>query len=976
MRCAPAVAALAVAALPAQELVREIQPFLAQSRTSNPQNFCTAAGFTWFAADDAQRGVELWRTDGTPAGTQMFADLVPGAAGSFPALLREFAGGLAFANINGLCWTNGTPGNVVVLGPWAANGTTNGQPFVVGTRLFYVAAFQPQGHELWQSDGTPGGTALVADILPGSGSSSPRSFCALNGVLYFVATDATFASRLWRSDGTAPGTFEVAPGAPYGACDEVAVAGGRVFFGSSNSHELWQSNGTAAGTTLVHSGFLLGPADLTGGAGKLVFTAGDASTGAEPWTSDGTAVGTVPLADTAPGAAHGLFGGHFTVFGTHVFFIADDGVHGVEPWVSDLTPAGTALLRDLNPGSGWSAPGAAAASGGGVFFAADGGAGYELWFTDGTANGTRLVRDLRQPGQSEPGAFTGLGALTVFSADDGVHGREPWVTDGSANGTRLLRDIAAPALSANPLQFVQLGKHTLFTADDGVHGIEPWVTDGTRSGTQLLVDTAPGTSSGGYTPLGQWRGKLWFTVHGNDLWSTDGTPAGTQLVANLGTLLPNVLWFVGLDDLAILGGENRLCTFDGTAAGITLLPLASTTQMSSGARFGAFAYFLAADAVHGRELWRTDGSAAGTAMFYEFTPGPDGSVVGGRVVGDRLYLRASTGVSPTFPFGPLDIEPWVTDGTAAGTVRLGDLAPGTNSSLPDGFVQFAGAVWFFAADAAGLGLYRTDGTPTGTIRFFGATTYPFNVAVAGQRLFFDNNGEVWSTDGTLAGTFASLDIAPGAASSQTSDFAPVGASTLLAFSAVVPGESRSLWLTDGTAAGTQRVNGLTLTGPGGRVTRSGTDLLLAADDGVHGQELYALRLRSLAASMADTLGDGCRGALGTPRIEAPAGPRLGSPFAIQLDGAPANAPVFAAHAFQLLPGGDRAGCAAALDLGTGVSLFLLADSQGHATTSLFVPNAPFALGLEFYSQWVAVDPAGQFLGALSLSPVLDWLVGS
>jgi ELWxxDGT repeat protein len=391
--------------------------------------------------------------------------------------------------------------------------------------------------------------------------------------------------------------------------------------------------------------------------------------------------------------------------------------------------------------------------------------------------------------------------------------------------------------------------------------------------------------------------------------------------------------------------------------------------------FFGTALFVADDGIHGRELWRTDGTAAGTALFFEFTPGPNGSTIGGTVVADRLWLRASSQVSATFPFGPLDFEPWVSDGTVAGTQRLGDLAPGTASSFPYGFVGFAGQVWFVALDPAGFGLYRTDGTPPGTARFFGLTQSPRHLAVAGTRLFFDNAGEVWSTDGTPAGTFASLDIAPGPADSQSRDFVALGASTKLAFTAVVPGQPRTLWLTDGTAAGTRQ---LPLTFPDERTSllRNGPDVFVSGDDGVLGRELHALRLRSENASMADLLGDGCRGTTGTPRMRAAAGPRLGNPFTIELDRALPNAPVFAAHSFALVPGGDRAGCAPTLDLSVGTSLFLLSDANGRATTSLFVPNAPFALGLELYSQWVVVDPAGGYLGFLALSPVLDWLVGS
>ena len=65
------------------------------------------------------------------------------------------------------------------------------------------------GQELWKSDGTAGGTAMVKDIRPGSGSSSPQHLTEVGGVLYFVANDGANGYELWKSDGTAGGTAMV-----------------------------------------------------------------------------------------------------------------------------------------------------------------------------------------------------------------------------------------------------------------------------------------------------------------------------------------------------------------------------------------------------------------------------------------------------------------------------------------------------------------------------------------------------------------------------------------------------------------------------------------------------------------------------------------------------------------------------------------------------------------------------------------------
>jgi ELWxxDGT repeat protein len=83
----------------------------------------------YFTASDGVHGNELWKTDGTPEGTVMVADIRPGAGDSLP---QGF--------------------------------------FALGRTLYFSADDGVHGRELWKSDGTPAGTRLVEDIRPGSES--------------------------------------------------------------------------------------------------------------------------------------------------------------------------------------------------------------------------------------------------------------------------------------------------------------------------------------------------------------------------------------------------------------------------------------------------------------------------------------------------------------------------------------------------------------------------------------------------------------------------------------------------------------------------------------------------------------------------------------------------------------------------------------------------------------------------------------
>ena len=121
--------------------------------------------YLYFSQYDATYGGELWRTDGTDAGTTLVKDIYPGSNSSSPSDFTPFGGYLYFS----------------------ANDGTNGS-------------------ELWRTDGTAAGTTLVKDIYAGSSSSSPGSLQALGAHLYFSASDVSSGWELWRTDGTAAGT--------------------------------------------------------------------------------------------------------------------------------------------------------------------------------------------------------------------------------------------------------------------------------------------------------------------------------------------------------------------------------------------------------------------------------------------------------------------------------------------------------------------------------------------------------------------------------------------------------------------------------------------------------------------------------------------------------------------------------------------------------------------------------------------------
>ena len=185
-----------------------------------------------------------------------------------------------------------------------------------GGTVFFTADDGTRGTELWATDGTPTGTRLVEDVLPGNASSAPEGLAAVGDTLYFSADDGTHGRELWRSDGTAAGTemlVDLRSGASGadGSSSPVGITavGSRFFFSARGDgpadRELWRSDGTAAGTVLVKDISPVpggsSPSDLLDASGTLFFIADDGSTGRELWKSDGTETGTVLVKDIAAG---------------------------------------------------------------------------------------------------------------------------------------------------------------------------------------------------------------------------------------------------------------------------------------------------------------------------------------------------------------------------------------------------------------------------------------------------------------------------------------------------------------------------------------------------------------------------------------------------------------------------------------------------------------------------------------------------
>ncbi len=696
-----------------------------------PEHLTMVGDRIFFSAAHPEFGEELWVTDGTEDGTRLVKDIYPGPSSS------HILDMCALGETAILVASNGTHGAEL----WKSNGTSQGTTMIVdlspgytapsileltpaGSQVFFSAHTQAAGRELWATDGTAAGTRMVKDLLPGSGgasappSGSPSGFMVINNRVVFTAyygTD-TLLPRLYSSDGTPAGTFALHPGSlrPDWFWDSFApmpVYDGAIWFiapsGPNFHRALWRTDGTAQGTRQVYTS-----GEWSASSGTELFCADDSiylagttmtalRSGIELWKYHVPGKTLSIVANLCPdgwqsppdkpfATSHGLY------------FKGHTAAQGYELWRSRGTAASTSLVFDVNPGTAdsniqeW-----ADGPDGRVFFSANtAAAGQELWSSNGTAAGTAMVRDIVAGTQGGfPSGLQLMGDRLFFSSRSVL-----WTSDGTRNGTSMVKEIRPPGSSVSIRNLTNLGGQLIFLANDGVHGLELWKSDGTAEGTALLKDIY--TGSGDVTPqaFGTAGNRLFFehreSTETYGLYVTDGTADGTRWLSRPRPNVPADTAAIGdtFYFIPVIAPDNEWLwksdgTPDGTVAVKHLVGPRGPGKASQLTAAGSLVFLNVSDPVLGDQLWRSDGTEAGTFPLIPDAPDWDPVRMVQKVgaVEGRVYFAATT-----YRHGR---ELWVTDGSAAGTVLAIDLAPGEPSSLPRWVGTCEGRVFgIFSAD--------------------------------------------------------------------------------------------------------------------------------------------------------------------------------------------------------------------------------------------------------------------------------------
>ncbi len=263
------------------------------------------------------------------------------------------------------------------------------------------------------------------------------------------------------------------------------------------------------------------------------------------------------------------------------------------------------------------------------------------------------------------------------------------------------------------------------------------------------------------------------------------------------------------------------------------------------------AYFIADDGIHGRELWKSDGTESGTMLVKDIYEGPSFGFEEKENFTLFNYQGTLYFMARNAKYG---YELWKSNGTAASTVMVKNMNTDNadfNSSFISEFVAFNTSLYFvverlnITTNQNIKTLWKTDGTTSGTIQAIGTGDFSTitnltifnnklyfngnsslrsydgstleeiynkstsNLTVSGSKLFFVTNdgttgSEVWKTDGTSANTSLLKDIYPGLASSVKPNSLTDVKGTLY-FKHTGNDGNEELWKSDGTTAGTMIV---------------------------------------------------------------------------------------------------------------------------------------------------------------------------
>jgi len=590
--------------------------------TSVNPGFAVYKGICYFAATvDPQHIKQLWRSDGTTAGT--YAVTLPGSANLNLVYDIEVIDDKLYALGTILCIIDDTAQSAIPTLVETASGSSPTNIITLNGLKYYA-----RDGALLSTDGTKS-----FSLNPSSSGGSPSAHLTLvkNAIVVNFFKIYQPNTTAYISDGTKAGSVPL----DISINDrQLTALGDSFYFVHGDSLYTNPSSPEAGSSKLANNplGVTLAKAYINKPIpvlnGDLYFAATTALTGMELFKYS-PYIGAITLVkDVLPGpASAGIDFNTLVKAGNSLFFSCTGADGNMQLWKSDGIGTGTVLVKSFDD-SAYAFSNFTDVNGELYFSCSNKTYGNELWKSDGTEAGTVLVKDI-EPGiyNADPGYITPGINQAFFMANDGVHGSELWKTDGTEAGTLLVKDVntAAPFEPVSMQYFTKFNNLLLFNATDEIYGTELWATDGTPAGTGLVKDIAPGITSSNPSFLTAANNGIYFLTDSaaglHKVWKTDGTPAGTTLVKSFDDYSIQPFYITGAANnlgFFLLSNNNNkeLWRTDGTDIGtfkITDVANSTTVDNILFSAVGNIGYF-----INGTDLWKTDGTEEGTVMEHHF----------------------------------------------------------------------------------------------------------------------------------------------------------------------------------------------------------------------------------------------------------------------------------------------------------------------------------------------------------------------
>ncbi|WP_435354502.1 3-coathanger stack domain-containing protein [Emticicia sp. SJ17W-69] len=726
-------------------------------------------------------GIDLWRTDGTTAGTLYLKSLY--TSSEVEPTFLDIEGIFYFisftdnsSNRTEQLWS--TDGNTFT---YLANLTSEpryyaSQRFIkLGSQLI-VEHFKvtSSGYtniiELWKSNGTIAGTVKYTEYDAGYRSTSNfREYLEINGVLYFNGSD-TNKGELWRTDGTQYGTYAISNFAANGDntdprgfnnINNQLIALGNIEY-QSRLFRVGASN--YAEKIIIPNNLYYSTASYFAKLNnQLYFTIGD-----NIWQTDGV--------------NSSLFYAHNSNYSVYKYHTANNK----------------------------------------LFFTGKNSLNQEkLFVCDGT-----IAVDLSIYQSQSSFVFQKILGQTsniiFFLAYDDIHGYEIWRTDGTQFGTFLLKDINTEKASSSPKKIISVGNKIFYTARNEKTGTELWETDAYTLNTSIHYEFTTDTTQN-FNGLASFNGKGYVMTNGTELWEIRNTGVykiqsesrESTYPANF-TISNNRLFFTFKD---IFGVE--LWSLIGTYAyKVKTIYIYTGSSPKFLTDVNGTLFFSAKSEYSGDELWKSNGESSGTVKVKEITSGSASTIFN--------YLFNANGTLLFITDNGKKL--WKSNGTDAGTVILKNFGSGI---IYNNFVNYHGFTYFVANDPIiGEGLYRTDGNNIEFIKPLAlnlSSQNSFEIVVFKDFIFFIANNTLWKTDGTNIGTNVFSSISCSGLLSTTDNLFFKGCDT----------NGCELWSSDNVQ--TQMLKDINV-GSGSsnpnNLSFINDKLYFSANDGINGEELW------------------------------------------------------------------------------------------------------------------------------------------